>query len=67
MNEMKWITKNKTIIDYAIQYSKDLTLIEAINHVRIYKKMILPFELFGFNGNCKTREFREVCEPSSIR
>ena len=66
MNETKWITKNKTIMDCAIQYSKDLRIIEEIDYVQIYKKIILPFELFGFNGNCKRREFREVYEPSSI-
>ena len=59
--------EKKTIMDYAIQCSKDLRIIEAINHVRIHKKMILPLELFCFNGNCKTREFREMHEPSSIR
>jgi len=67
INETKWITKNKTIMDYAIQYSNDLIIVEAINHVRLYKKMILPCELVGFRGNCKTREYREVHEPSSMR
>ena len=30
INESKWITKNKTIMDYAIQYSNQLKMIEAI-------------------------------------
>ena len=66
MNETKWITKNKTIMDYAIQYSSNLKTVEAINHVRLFKKMILPCELIGFRGNDETREFREVYEASSI-
>ena len=64
---MKEIMKNKTIMDYAIQHSKDLKIVEVINHVRLCKKMTLPCELFGFSGNCKTKEHREVCELSSIR
>ena len=67
INKMKWILKNQTIMDYAIQYSKSLKIVEAINHVRLYKRMILLCELVGFKGNCKTRELREVNESSSIR
>ena len=67
INETKWISKNQTIMDYAIRYSKSLKIVEAINHVRLYKRMILPCELVGFKGNCKTRELREVNESSSIR
>ena len=44
-NEDEGITKNKTIIDYAIQYVRreeiDNREIEVINHVRLYKRMIL--------------------------
>jgi len=53
---------NKRIMDYAAQYVKreeaKLGEIEAINHVRIYKKMILPCELLGFKGDKETKEFR---------
>ena len=41
LNKKKWITSNKTIIDYAMQYVKreesENGEIEAINHVRMYK------------------------------
>ena len=66
-NETKWIMKNRTIMDYAMQYSNNLKTVKAINHVGIHKKMTLPCELLRFQGNRKTRELREACEPSSIR
>ena len=36
LNETKWISMNTTIIDYDIQYSSNLKIIEAINHVRLF-------------------------------
>jgi hypothetical protein len=46
-NEDEGITKNKTIIDYAIQYVRreeiDNREIEVIKHIRLYKRMILPY------------------------
>ena len=70
LNEEKLITRNKTIMDYAIEYGKRDEAVdgerEAINHVRIYKKMILPFEVVGFRGAQETREYRNTLEPSSV-
>ena len=69
LNENELSTKNKTIMDYAVDYVKRVQrsgVIEAINHVRIYKKMILPCELVGFTGETETREFRNVLEESSV-
>ena len=69
-NERKWITANNSIMDYAIKYVKEKELTcevaEAINHVRMYKKMILPCELVGFRGDKETKEAREVFELSTI-
>ena len=69
-NERKWMSKNKTIMDYAIKYVNekelDYGIVEAINHVRIFKQMILPYELVGFCGNKETKEAREVYERSSV-
>ena len=46
--EMK-ITKNKTIMDYALMCSdkilNDASVLEHVNHVRLHKKVFLPFEL----------------------
>ena len=57
-------------MDYTVIYVEEnemiYKIIEAINHVRIYKRMILPCELTGFFGNKVTREAREVFERSSI-
>ena len=42
-------------MDYAMQYMKreesENGEIEAINHVRMYKQMIIPCELFRFAGD----------------
>jgi len=70
INERKWMSKNESIMDYAIKYVKaeelDYNVVEAINHVRIFKKMILPCELIGFRGDKVTKEAREVYERSAI-
>ena len=69
-NEMKRFTTNKTIMDYASDYVKREDAIdgerEAINHVRLYKKMILPFEVVGFRGEQQTKEFRNASDKSSV-
>ena len=62
LNENKWITKHKMIMDYALQYSKEQKVIEAINHIRLFKKMISLCELVGFKGRKVTREMRECQE-----
>ena len=49
-NENKWITKNKTIIDYILEYSNQQKTIEAINYTRLCKRIILSCELVGFLG-----------------
>ena len=62
-NEPEWISKNMTIMDYASQYIEVEGLnnkrIAPINHVRLYKRMMLPCELVGFSGEMRTRELRE--------
>lgn len=63
-------TSNKTIMDLATEYviSKKLSeeSIAPINHVRLFKRMILPCELVGLMGNCKTKCFHNVLEVSSL-
>jgi len=57
-------------MDYAVLYVKHKELsyetIEAINHVRINKQMILLCELFSFIGDKVTKEAHEVNTTSSI-
>ena len=45
-------------MEYTLKYSNKKN-IEAINHVRLYKRMILPCELVGFLGMNLTKEFRD--------
>ena len=59
INDTNIITKNKTIMDYAIEYSKEIKTIEAINHARIFKKMILLCKLVGFRGRKEMKKLRE--------
>ena len=66
INETKWCTNNKTIMDHAIEYSDKLEAIEAINHVRMHKKITLPCELVGFLGGKQTKELRDWKAPSTI-
>jgi len=58
-------------MDYAVEYTKRENTAdgekEAINYVRIYKKMILPFEVVGFRGGQENKEYRNVFEKSSVR
>ena len=52
------IIKNKTIIDYAIDYASTRKQwkerVGKINKVRLYKKLLLPFELVGIDRGLVT-------------
>ena len=69
-NEPKWITKNKTIMDYVKMYVKMNQISELciapINQVRIQKKMYLPCELIGLNGKHVTKEAKETEHKSNV-
>ena len=45
-------------MDYAKEFvketKKDENTIAVINHVRIYKRMLIPYELVGMKGNQQT-------------
>ena len=70
LNESKLLKKNKTIIDYAGDYTKSVQvrarIIKDINHARICKKMILLSELVGFIGERETKEFRNTMNKISV-
>jgi len=70
-NRIKEITCNKTIMDFAKEYievtQQDIKWIATINHVRLYKKMILPCELVGMNGGKRTKEMKEWNTRSCIQ
>ena len=64
-------TANPTIMDLAIKYAEEnqlsITLIPPINHVRYFKRMILPCELIGMSGHCKTFQFNNIGATSCIK
>ena len=70
VNERKWMSENKSIMDYAVSHvnQKEIgcEVIESINHVRMSKRMMLPCEIFGSKGDKVTKEAREVNATSSI-
>jgi len=51
---LQGITENKTIMDYAVQYTDTLVVRGCINQVCRYKKLLLPCELFGTTGRKRT-------------
>ena len=69
--EMRISTKNKTIIDYAEECvgckEKDKNALAPLNHVRLWKKMVLPCELIGLTGKKKTKAYQQVESKSSLK
>jgi len=66
-NQLQYVeTKNKAIMDLAIEYVQSNRLSEKIialiNHVRLYKKIILPCELVGLIGDKATKCLRNELE-----
>ena len=61
-NDTLEITSNSTIIDFAQQFKTQKylqnKLINMINHVRLFKQTILPFELVALQGNKQTETFQ---------
>ena len=70
-NNKAFQTSNKSIMQCAIDYVESCDLdketLPPINHMRLCKQMHLPCELIGMQGNCKTKEFREMKEKSSFK
>jgi len=70
-NMIAKVTTNKSIMEYAIKYvsqtNKSHNIISIINHVRIYKQMLLPFELVGMTGNKQTAEWKQYYKKSCIK
>ena len=44
------ITANNTVVNVAVEYTKDTCILGCINQVCRYKKMLLPMELVGTRG-----------------
>ena len=62
--QTKYISsKNKTIMDFAVEYVKrqgmSTKVIAPLNHVRLFKQMIMPCELVGLSGTAETKAYRQ--------
>ena len=71
VEESKYVkTINKTIMDYAIEYAKekemDEKIIPLINHVRLYKRIILLCKLVGLKGREETKSYKNELERSCL-
>ena len=57
-------------MDYTTEYIKrenvTISVIESINYVRIFKKILLPCELVGFKHEIETKELKNVFEESLV-
>lgn len=60
------ISKNKTIMDFAVIYSNDVNILRQINACRMLKKLLYPFELLGFTGTIRSVAFYEDTVPSQF-
>ena len=69
------ITRNRTIMDYAIDYVDHIKLknkkqkeyLHDINRVRLYKGVFFPFELLGIDRNKLTSTYQNKDELSLIK
>jgi len=65
------ITQNKTVMEYAIEYSKSnmnkIECLKLINHVRLYERVFLPCELLRDSGKEQTEAFRCNFKKSQIK
>ena len=63
-------TTNKFLMEYALEYMNEkkdkMKVLKKINSVRKYKGVMLPYELFGENGNQMTTCGRITEERSSL-
>ena len=63
-------TVNKTIMDLAVEHVKqkeiNLQTLSPINHVRLFKCMILPCELIGLTGHKETKSLKNNLERSCL-
>jgi len=70
-NEIYISTKNKTIMDYAEKYvrCKEIgkNILAPLNHVRLWKQMVLPCELIGLTGTKRTKACQKIESKSSLK
>jgi len=64
-------TDNKTIMKYVTEYisSKELhkVIYDQINHVYLYKKIILPAKIVGVEDGCETEYYFNFEATSTLQ
>ena len=55
------------VVEHTKQKENLSEVMQTINHVRIYKKMFLIYELLGLNSKTNTKACEQICEESSFR
>jgi len=55
------------IAKYIIKNELNENELVLINHVRLYKKIYLPFKLVRIKGEIKTKEFKEIMRQSNMK
>jgi len=71
VDEESRLTKNKTVMSYALEYVQqknlEVDVLYQINYVRLKKQVILPFKLVGFQGKKQTSCYQNITEYSPIK
>jgi len=52
---------------YIQEENLEIKSLFPINHIRLFKKIFLPFELVGMKIDIKIEEFKEVLCQSSVK
>ena len=64
-------TRNKTVMDYALEYVQVKNLkqqvLDHLNFVRLKKQLVLPFELVGTEGIRPTEYYRDINKQSQLK
>ena len=64
-------TKNKTLMEYAVEYVEQRNVNKAvlkyINYVRLKKGILLPCEVVGANGRMRMECYNNINVLSSIK
>ena len=65
-NINKRYTKNKTIIDYYLQYISSVKVRRSINYIRLFKGVYLPLEIVRENRKKMSDYYMKQDECSTI-
>ena len=69
-NENQTITNNKILMEFIVEYIKEKGLkndsVDQINHMRLFKKVILLAEIIGARGRATTECYETIEERSML-